>query len=308
MASKPKTIRLIEPNAGTQRQYAKKLKALTRNFQYYVLRQILIQAGKDKLTNDALPRLTLREKLIFEDVKRALSAEDGFNLTPTYVDRICYENIARWLIDAKVEARRVSYWFAQVSARDVTASQRRALRQAGISDAFLDEKWTIPVIKGQYISPKAKRSLDEITEHFTGLITKMQVQDVERVQTVLKENIRNGGKLWEVYETLRQFDGFDDARAKRVALDQSLKINQAVQQENSKAIGITEGIWKHVPGQYTSRQTHKAFNGQRFDLSKGLYDSDVDKYVLPGELYYCRCSYRSVLPPELLNNIKKKNV
>lgn len=104
----------------------------------------------------------------------------------------------------------------------------------------------------------------------------------------------------ELESTLAASQGFSAARAARVALDQSVKVSQAIQRENAKALGITEAIWVHVPGQYSSRPTHIAMNGKRFELSAGLWDEDVGMMVVPGQLPYCRCSLRTVLPPELL--------
>lgn len=91
---------------------------------------------------------------------------------------------------------------------------------------------------------------------------------------------------------LKASRGFTEARAKRVALDQSIKVSQGIQRGNAEALGITHAVWVHVPGRYSSRQTHIEMDGQRFDLSQGLYDRDVGACTTPGMLPFCRCVFR----------------
>ena len=43
---------------------------------------------------------------------------------------------------------------------------------------------------------------------------------------------------------------------------------------------------------YSSRQTHKAMDGKRFNLDEGLYDPAVGRKVMTGELPFCRCVFR----------------
>ena len=42
-------------------------------------------------------------------------------------------------------------------------------------------------------------------------------------------------------------------------------------------------------------------NGKKFDLEKGMYDPDVEDYIQPGELPYCRCCFKAILPGFLLD-------
>ena len=91
---------------------------------------------------------------------------------------------------------------------------------------------------------------------------------------------------------LKASRGFTEARAKRVALDQSIKVSQGIQRGNAEALGIKHAVWVHVPGRYSSRETHLAMDGKRFDLSEGLYDPAVGQNVTPGLLPFCRCIFR----------------
>lgn len=81
-----------------------------------------------------------------------------------------------------------------------------------------------------------------------------------------------------------------------IARDQTSKALQALAECTDKDLGLTEGIWVHVPGRLSSRLTHIKMNGKRFKLDEGLYDSEVGRNVKCAELYNCMCVYRPVIP------------
>ena len=81
-----------------------------------------------------------------------------------------------------------------------------------------------------------------------------------------------------------------------IAKDQVQKVTQQMAMSNAKAYGATKGEWIHIPGEKSSRITHIHFDGQTFDLDKGLYDEDVGEYVLPGQLIYCMCTQEFLFP------------
>lgn len=305
---KAKTIRAIEPNAGSKAKFEKKLAAFFEASETEATKAIveglinegiLVETSEDMAQDASFFGFELdMGKLL----GRTMKLRPG--VSPEVVDKNVSTTIrsflSRILIKQGENAKEVSRWFVRSAARSVTSSQRKALTDAGISPTAIRKKWNIPVINGLYMSPKAAEQLPGIVDDMTGLITRMAAEDLERVRGVITQGVTSGGTLSDIERALRASKGFSLARAKRVALDQSIKVHQAVQRANAEELGITEGIWVHVPGRYTSRKTHMAMNGKRFKLSEGLYDSDVGKKVVPGECPFCRCVYRSVLPPELL--------
>lgn len=72
-------------------------------------------------------------------------------------------------------------------------------------------------------------------------------------------------------------------------------------------LGFEKATWIHVPGEFTSRQTHIKFNGREFDLTEGLFDTDVERNVFPAELWYCRCIMRGIIPAELTTGEREEN-
>lgn len=298
---KPKTARAVSYNVGTLNAFTKKLSTLSRAFSLYIFEEVfLMLEAKGVLAQDASlsnPRTRFeRDKL----KRMQLKIIEFYKLNPVKVrsdiDDYVMKNLPKWSTDLSQANQKVAKWFVRNMTRDVTASQRQALMAAGFPSDFLKQKWTVPIVRGQYISPQAADKLQEIIEDTTSLITQMQLKDVQKLQEVIAEGLLNGENFRKIKNTLESFKDFDAARAKRVALDQSIKINQSIQRENAKSIGITQGIWVHVPGQYTSRETHKKMDGKTFKLDEGLFDSDVGHNVIPGSEYYCRCIWRPVLP------------
>lgn len=275
---KPRTVRAVAGNQGVQREYAKRLRILLR-----------------RLLRDALSDIR-------SELGVAQDADQPGAPSPADVTSRFSADMARWMIKAGVEAKKVSRWFCAAMYRSTTHAQKAALKAAGMSEKAIDTRWNIPVLKRQYISPTAAKALEGHIRDNTQLITKMAAQDLAKLQDLVGESAGRNVDFSDIEDLLGASQGFDEERAKRVALDQTNKLNQEIQRDNAKDLGITKCIWMHVPGQYTQRETHKAFDGKTFDTAVGLYDSDVGRNVLPGQLPYCRCQARMVLPEGLFDD------
>lgn len=217
------------------------------------------------------------------------------------------EAIARMDIEQLpiIPARKISYRFVRQMLRHLSVAQRRALEKAGVSKSLIRRTFTVPVIRGQFIAPNTAQKIPAYVEWSTQMITKLSTQSRLKIQNAIAEALEHGKSLSALRADIEKINGMTAERAERVALDQSCKLNNFIQLENCKALGITEGIWIHVPGRFTSRVSHIAMNGKRFDLLTGMYDPEVGTHVHPGELPYCRCVYRPVLPEHILEEQPK---
>lgn len=287
-----KVARGIETNQGVAKQYALRLQALV---------QRAVEAYTKAALKDYEQRLQQRVAAGVVTIKDSAAALDAAptisGLTEAQADLM-----ARAQIAAGLEARRVSWWFVRQLLRVIPRAQRKALERAGVSKSIIRNRWSVPIIRGQFVAPTTAQQIPAFVDWSTNLITKMTSSAISRVQDEIAHGLDQGYSLSRLTARLYQVGGpaMDYERAKRVALDQSCKLNQFIQVENCKALGITEGVWIHVPGMFTSRATHRAMHGQRFSLQTGMYDSEVDDYVFPAQLPYCRCIYRPVLPDEIL--------
>lgn len=220
------------------------------------------------------------------------------------IDAYVSANIVKWTGDVTRAAEKLARWVARSIAIDATDSQRRAYLAAGVSADFLLKAWADPQATPRVwsisprIGPTAVKRLPEIVQWSTELITKMEVRNLTRLQDVIVAGLVDGHSVETIRKTLSTFKGFDADRASNVALDQTNKITNAILEANDSDLGVTEGIWIHVPGQYTSRQSHRHMDGKKFNLEKGMFDPEVNKYIKPSELYFCRCIYRPILPFE----------
>lgn len=200
--------------------------------------------------------------------------------------------------------KQISHWFCTGMIKSTTAAQVDAMRKAGLSEAFIREKWTTHQIGGQYIAPEVE-IVPKIIQDQTTLITRLASEDLQRIQTAVVTSLDAGVNINDLEATLRGISGFSPRRAQLVAMDQTNKLNITVQRANDLSLGFTRAVWIHVPGEFTSRETHREFNGQEFDLQEGMYDIDVGHNVQCAELPYCRCVYRTIIP-EVFDDLGSK--
>lgn len=280
MKERAKALRALESNRGLAIAAGKRIRAIVNQFE---------KAYKKEA-------LRIAAKYCKNEVQDA-----AISVVPSELEIALAKLAAKQSMGLGSNAKQVSRWYCRQLLRNISADQKRALKKAGISTAWLKQKWTVQIVRGQYVAPSVAAKIPEQVEANAALITKLCERSAQRVQNAIAEGISKGYNLSRLTEKINSLENMDEARAARVALDQSCKLNQFIQVENSKALGVKEGIWVHVPGQYESRASHMKMNGKKFDLEKGMYDPDVEDYVQPGELPYCRCCFKAILPGFLLD-------
>lgn len=296
-----KTARTVEPNKGVQAKFKKKVLTYLKQFRQRVLNEVLLYLDDEgALARDASltfrpddPYDRARLRRIKEKINQlVLRDPERFKRN---VDDFIARNMMKWLRTADKETQQISQWYVKNLAHDVGVAQRASLKSAGIPQSVLDYEMR-ESRKHFFITPNCMEKLPDMVKDTTSLITNIATSELSNIRSAFMDAYEGKNTYSNIIETLQKTQGFTQKRAERVALDQTLKISQQIQQENCKSVGITEGIWIHVPGRYTSRKSHMAMNGKRFKLSEGLYDSEVDQKVLPGTLFYCRCVFRPVIP------------
>lgn len=254
-----KLLRAIQPNAGVRAWYRKRLLKEIEAMQRSVAYWLesAYRQREEEIVGDASPARDLLS--VFRESMRRWTRR--------------WDTLADWL------GRRV---IERIDSSTTTA----------MKEAFKDAGFTVKFDR--------TRNLNSVTEAYVswnvGLIKSIGREYLDDVRGIVMEGVGMGRDLGYISEQLGKRYDITKRRAKLIARDQTDKATQAIRRVNDEKLGITEGIWVHLPGQKTSRKTHEAMNGKRFKLNEGLYDSAVKRNVLPSELPACRCVYRSVLP------------
>lgn len=152
-----------------------------------------------------------------------------------------------------------------------------------------------------HISALHQPLLEEMVASNVNLIKSIAPKYFDKLTNVVIDSALKGRDMASIFKHIKDLNTVTERRAELIAIDQTNKATQALNVMQTKDIGIKKGIWIHIPGEKSSRKTHIAMNGKTFDLDEGLYDEDVGRNVLPGELPYCRCDFRPDIT-ELLAN------
>lgn len=131
-----------------------------------------------------------------------------------------------------------------------------------------------------------------------GLIKSIAQQHLSRVEGDVMRSVQTGRDLEQLVGDLERNYGVTRRRAELIARDQNNKATATIIRVRQAELGITEAVWVHSGGGKEPRPSHlKAGRDRvRYDVKKGWYDPDEDRYVFPGELINCRCVSRPVIP------------
>jgi hypothetical protein len=143
------------------------------------------------------------------------------------------------------------------------------------------------------------------------------LKNIEQLEDIPKKHFREiydaalsmieaGRNLQLLYNVLLKLDGMSTDRAKEITHSLANKATAFTEQESRFRLGITHAIWMYAnapcmvnPRHPTAADlkqdaSHKAANGKRFEVGKGLL---IDgEWTLPHRGEGCKCSSRSVIP------------
>lgn len=262
---RPLTVRAIRPNVGIEREYRRRLNRLIKLMNDSVMWWIKAEYRKNEeriqsdLAADASPAESLAKKI------RKLSRRWG-----KYVDK---------------ETKKLAYWFVhQVETRSNSA-MKAALKKIGMTV--------------KYKPSRAERDIMEsVIEENVSLIKTIPEQYFAEVEGLVQRSVQAGRDLAQLADDLHERYEITRRRAELISRDQNNKATDALNRARDADLGITQGVWIHVPGKKMSRHTHMLMDGQTFNLAEGIFDPDphVQRFIHPGELINCNCIYRAVIP------------
>lgn len=270
------TIPGIPANAGIQNEYARDIQRLMRG-----LEKVVIQFALEKYKQFRQAELITSDAPTDFDNWRLQQLIDAIkNHFGKYIDTWDVEDI-----DA------IARKFIGRIDKQTKAGLMANLKAAGI---VIDFK----------VSALHQPLLEELIATNVNLIKSIAPTYLDKLTNVVVDSALKGRDMGSIYKHITKLNKVTNRRAELIAIDQTNKATQALNIIRSESIGIKSGIWIHIPGEKSSRETHIEMNGKVFNLSEGLHDDAVGRYVLPGELPYCRCDFRPNIT-ELLTEQKQ---
>lgn len=194
---------------------------------------------------------------------------------------------SRWYRKYELRGRILSRWLANSTKRLTEKQIQKKLKQLGMA------------LEVNY-SKQDKQFISNAVQQSTLLIKSIPQQYIGQLQKSLNEAMNQGydsqhlqARVTKILEDAGQRN---DNRAFLISRDQMQRVTQEFTRQSAKELGAKRGRWIHVPGMRSSRITHQHMDGKVFDLDTGLYDRDVHKNVLPGQLPYCMCQFEVLMP------------
>lgn len=164
-------------------------------------------------------------------------------------------------------------------------------------------------VKGADLTPELKAVLESAVIEQASLIRSIPSQYHTEIAGMVQRAFQSGRDVKQLSDELRQRYEVTSRRAYLIARDQMNKATDVISRTRVMNLGITEGIWMHrAAGSKTFRKRHVEFDGERFDLAKGMYDDTkgVERYVHPGELPYCFVEGTKVNASPYIQRITKR--
>lgn len=135
------------------------------------------------------------------------------------------------------------------------------------------------------------------TAENVGLIKSVQQQLHERISQLVLRSVATGGKgAAEIFEEIRHYEGLAEKRAKLIAVDQTRKIQTAMNVERAKAVGMKRFEWLHSGGSAHPRKLHQSYDGRIFEYDNPpVIDDRTNERGYPGQAINCKCTMVPVL-------------
>lgn len=190
---------------------------------------------------------------------------------------------SQWIQRFDKMSLRISLDFAARNQRATETAMQGALRKAGFVVPFKPTRASVEAYKA-------------VAAEQVGLIRSIPQKFHTDVQTQVWESVKRGSDLNTLSKKLAKTYNVTRKRAALIARDQNAKAKATMEAVRHQELGIQQGIWMHSHAGKEPRPTHVKMNGKLYDLAKGMWDSDEQKFVHPGELINCRCTMRPYIP------------
>lgn len=262
MVKKRRVLREIRPNLGTRTAYSKAIKQQLKEMADSLLYWIGAEYKRQ------LPRL-------------AQDAENG-SINAAITSRFDAQT-KRWEKSNREAAQRFAGRFADQTRADAVKGLNRSFEAAGLAMRATGSRAINAMAQLQ--KTQVIDTTEQILQGFLKGVTNAAMQ-----------GLINGASFDKVKKDVHRKLEKTEKRVGNTARSLSNNLTQNIVKVHNEKLGLYTHIWIHVPGKKYSRKTHEEFDGQEFDIREGLYDREVGEYVMPGQLNFCMCTCRIVVP------------
>lgn len=177
---------------------------------------------------------------------------------------------------------------------DIMVNESKAVSKSSLHMSLKEMSGGLS-LKTNIMTNKLEDVMIAATAENAALIKTIPQEYLGKVQGAVMRSIGTGKGLADLVPALEKYKMITKRRAKMIAYDQTRKTFNMVNKARMQNIGIKKAEWIHSGGSNDPRETHKAMNGKIFNIDEGMYDSQVQEYIQPGQLVSCRCSYRPII-------------
>lgn len=189
----------------------------------------------------------------------------------------------RWTRRLNLASKALAKEFAERSGRDYDERLQKILRDAG---------WTVEFRPTE----RMKEAYRTVIAEQVNLIRSIPAKFLKDVESTVWTGVMRGGDMEHISKQIQHNYGVSYRRAAFIARDQESKARAVMERARRVELGIKQAVWRHSHAGKTPRPSHVRMDGKAYDIEKGMWDPDVGRFVMPGELPNCRCSSRAIIP------------
>jgi SPP1 gp7 family putative phage head morphogenesis protein len=254
---KPITLKPVRANSGLQAAYRKKLDALIEEMNSSLI-YWLSAAYKQSgaMAQDASPAMEMRAAM----------------------GRMA----SRWQSNFDKGAEKLAVWFAQKNKDYADTALKSILKEAGFTVEFK-------------MTPAMNNAYQAVIGEQVGLIRSIASQHLTRVEGMVMQSVQQGRDLGTLAKQIEAQFGVTKRRAALIARDQNAKATATITKTRQQGLGITTAKWRHSSAGKVPRPEHVHFNGEIYEVAKGMWSAVDGEYIWPGTALNCRCTSAPII-------------
>jgi hypothetical protein len=241
------TLTPVQPNAGVESEYRRKMQALITSMQNSVV----------FFLTKAYRSVDPTEDLRVSGVRKIESALDELK--------------KRWFPKFDEAAPKLAAGFVAKASQNIDLNMTRQLR---------DRKFGIHF----ELTPEMRAIVHTEIVQNVSLIQSIPSQYFTEVEGLVMRSVAVGGDLKTLTDELHKRYGITLDRAARIATDQNHKVNAVMSRVRQLEAGFTHAEWRHTASNHP-RQSHIDFGGKIYEIAKGAYIDG--EWIWPGQKIGC---------------------